>query len=38
METKNLIKEIQEIIENHGSIHCYEDVIVSCLPSNQNYL
>jgi hypothetical protein len=38
MERQELIQEIQELIENHGSLHCYEGVIGNCMPSRPAHL
>lgn len=32
MERQQIIQEIKEVIENHGSIHCYENMIGNCMP------
>ena len=38
MERETLIEEIQEIITNHGSLHCYEDIIGNCMPPRPAHL
>ena len=32
MEKEVLIHEIQNVIENYGTLHCYENIVGSCLP------
>jgi hypothetical protein len=31
MEKETLIHEIQNVIENYGPLHCYENIVGSCL-------
>jgi hypothetical protein len=38
MERQNIIEEIQQIIQNYGYMHCYEDIIGNCMPPKPNYL
>lgn len=32
MEKEVLIQEIQNVIEKYGTLHCYENIVGSCLP------
>jgi hypothetical protein len=31
MEKNQIIEQIQEVIDNYGSMHCYQDVIGGCI-------
>ncbi len=38
MERQEVIEQIQEIIQNYGSIHCYEDIVGNCMPPKPSFL